>query len=490
VQSNTDASKTASDTTKIRRRVWKLIIVLTLCVGYAGYYVCRTNLSVSSPALIEEIGISKSTLGITLTAGTAGYAVGKTMAGPVIDVLGGRQVFLAAMVLSIICTILFPLGSKIWYLTIVWTANRVVQAAGWPAAVKVTSRWFFSDEFGKAMGFISLSFLFGDAVARFYLGWALNIVEDNWRALFWISALTLIVISCVSFFTLKSSPAEVGLPEPLGDAHSPLPQQDVVDTPTVEDMNINDSDTPEVLIEERNPQDSIRRFLRKFTSKNNAIASSLKETILPLVRRPNFWLLCLMSVGMTMLRSTFTDWTIVFLNEVAGTSSQNSALGSILFPLSGGFSCLLVGWLNDRLSKFWRGVMLVSFLSVLAVTLFGFYFLNLGNNLALALIFVTLVGFTLTGPYTLPAGALSLTIGGKRLCATTSGLVDTAGYLGGLLSGYFVGYIADNLGWNALWGILGLVTLATMIVTALFSFLDICGGESDDDFELRDMKNN
>jgi len=84
---------------------------------------------------------------------------------------------------------------------------------------------------------------------------------------------------------------------------------------------------------------------------------------------------------------------------------------------------------------------------------------------------VTLVGFTLTGPYTLPAGALSLSIGGP-MCATVSALVDTTGYIGGLLSGYLVGLLAETYGWSTVWGLLAVVTVATIFVTAAFSLLD------------------
>jgi MFS family permease len=111
-------------------------------------------------------------------------------------------------------------------------------------------------------------------------------------------------------------------------------------------------------------------------------------------------------------------------------------------------------------------------------------------------VFISLVGFTLTGPYTLPAGALSLSIGGP-LCATASALVDTTGYIGGLLSGYLVGLIAEQYSWNTVWGLLAIVTVATIVVTAAFSLLDYrhslqeplarMSPSSSGEFELQEM---
>jgi sugar phosphate permease len=91
-----------------------------------------------------------------LTAGTAAYAVGKFLTGPVIDSMGGRkvrrfahcsssssssscglltcphsvQVFLLALFSSVVLTVVFTFGSSVWYFTLVWIGNRLVQAAG------------------------------------------------------------------------------------------------------------------------------------------------------------------------------------------------------------------------------------------------------------------------------------------------------------------------------------------------------------------------
>jgi hypothetical protein len=52
-----------------------------------------------------------------------------------------------------------------------------------------------------------------------------------------------------------------------------------------------------------------------------------RERLAPLLRDVRFWLLCLMSFGMTLLRSTFTDWANVYLTDVTHASSSEAALG-------------------------------------------------------------------------------------------------------------------------------------------------------------------
>jgi len=208
-----------------RRCLWKLAVGLALTIGYAGYYVCRSNLAVASPSLLSDMDMSKATFGVVLTAGTAAYAVGKFLSGPVVDTIGGRQVFLGAMLCSIVFTVLFTLGSALWYFTIVWIGNRLVQGAGWPAVVKICSSWYPAKEFGTAMSFIALSYLFGDALGRAYLAGVLELMNDSWVATFLVSACTLSGIAIMCFFVIKASPADMGLPSEVHE----LQEQSVIE---------------------------------------------------------------------------------------------------------------------------------------------------------------------------------------------------------------------------------------------------------------------
>ena len=39
-----------------RLRKWQRVTVGSLIVGYAGYYICRSNFSVVAPLLLDEFG--------------------------------------------------------------------------------------------------------------------------------------------------------------------------------------------------------------------------------------------------------------------------------------------------------------------------------------------------------------------------------------------------------------------------------------------------
>lgn len=60
-------------------------------------------------------------------------------------------------------------------------------------------------------------------------------------------------------------------------------------------------------------------------------------------------------------------------------------------------------------------------------------------------------------------------MGSKRGAATTAGIVDSFGYIGGILSGRYVGKLAEGAdGWATAFGFLGAVCLATSLAAAVY----------------------
>src|SRR6266404_4589126 len=93
---------------------WQVLTVALLVVGYAGYYLCRSNFSVTLPLIIDELtarGMSpadaKVRLGTIASIGVFAYAIGKFFSGGLADWLGGRRTFLLGTAGAICFTALF-----------------------------------------------------------------------------------------------------------------------------------------------------------------------------------------------------------------------------------------------------------------------------------------------------------------------------------------------------------------------------------------------
>jgi sugar phosphate permease len=179
----------------MRRRlaVWQGLTIALLFIGYAGYYLCRSDFSVSLPLIIDELaahGMSPAQAKIRVGASTSiavlTYAIGKFFLAGIADFLGGKRNFPIGMGGSILFTILFSFGGGLPVFTLAWIGNRLVQSTGWAAMVKIASRWFSYSSYGAVMGTISLSYLFGDAAARQFMGFLIG-YGFGWRAVFQVA---------------------------------------------------------------------------------------------------------------------------------------------------------------------------------------------------------------------------------------------------------------------------------------------------------------
>src|SRR5215831_13327798 len=165
MKSNGDlAEAIAPDSRSIsRERNWQTLILTLLIVGYAGYYLCRSNLSATLPLIIDDMareGIDPATarlrLGTIASLGVLAYALGKFLSGTLADFLGGKRNFLLGMGGSVAFTIWFSAGYSLPALGIAWIGNRLVQSLGWAGMMKISSKWFPSRRYGTLMALVSL----------------------------------------------------------------------------------------------------------------------------------------------------------------------------------------------------------------------------------------------------------------------------------------------------------------------------------------------
>jgi MFS transporter, OPA family, glycerol-3-phosphate transporter len=419
-------------------RRWRVVTGSVLLVGYAGYYICRSNLSVVAPELVREFasqGVDRAGIGVIVSSGVLAYAVGKVLTGVWGDFIGGRAAFVGGMVASVLATVAFGVATALPVFVGVWMANRFVQSIGWGALVKIAAHWFEPARYGRVMAVLSLSFLFGDAAGRFALG-RLMASGFGWRAVFFASAATLGLIAAASWALLRNSPEDMGLP-----------------APPVSDANL-------------------------FGEAGAASApSSIGDLLSPFLRSPSFWAVCAVSLGLTLIRETFNAWTPTYLVDVYGLSQADAAQKSSLFPLLGGVSVLVVGRLSDRAGPSTRLIATLPLLVAAAIAL-GL----IGSPIALqnqmtGLVLLAAVAFLLIGPYSLLAGAMAIDLGGRRGSATAAGLIDSAGYLGGVLSGWAIGALAERAGWPAAFRALAMVAAGAAAAAVVYWILQRRGAE-------------
>ena len=429
-----DRDATSPAPAQARFTVWHGATLALLAFGYSGYYFCRSNLSVVLPDLIQDLarhGITANDaqvrLGFMASAGTMAYALGKFVSGSLADLFGGRRSFLSGMAGSILFTIFFVLSGGFPLFTLAWIGNRYFQSMGWVGLVKVASRWFSYSIYGTVMAVLSLSFLFGDAACRWVMS-ELMAHGVGWRGVFAVAAGSLAALLVANVILLRERPEERGLPSPEAN---PL----------------------NVYAEDGQGEEKV----------------GLVAILRPLLASFPFWMVCLLSLGTTLLRETFNLWTPTYFVQYVGLSSSDAAARSALFPLLGGVSVLLAGVLSDKLGLNGRNVVLVGGMAASTVCLVLLARTPSHASQLTPVVLVALVGFLLLGPYSYLAGAMSLDFGGKRGSATAAGIIDGIGYLAGWLSGDTVARVTVAFGWSYAFLLLAGAALLTALVALVLA---------------------
>jgi sugar phosphate permease len=428
-----DASLHGATTRSLRLR--QMLVVLLLFGGYGALYFCRADLSVATPLLIEELGkhgVSHAEaiirMGSIASLGVLAYALGKLFLGGLGDFWGGRVSFLIGLVGATVFTLMFASGLSLPLFSVAWIGNRLTQSLSWAGLIKVSSKWFDFSSYGMIIGILSISYLVGDAAARQWMG---MLIEHGfgWRTLFYFAAAVVGFFLVVNFFFLRESRIDAGFIEA-----------------------------------KPNP-------LNLFAG-SEARPQSVGQLLLPLFRSRAFVLVCLLSLGCTIIRESFNFWTPVYLRDYLGYSVSNAARTSAVFPAVGAVSVLATGWLSDRLGVNGRSlIMLVGLAATAAALLVLTTMRSSTTGPLLPLIAIGTVAFCLLGPYSYLGGAIALDFGGKQAGAVSSGIIDGVGYLGAVVAGDSIARVSVYFGWQGVFMALAAVSaLAALGAGCLYFF--------------------
>src|SRR5581483_8198554 len=367
-------------------------------------------------------------IGSIASLGVLAYGLGKFFLAGLGDVWGGRLSFLIGLIGATLFTMLFTLGLSLPLFSVAWLGNRLTQSVSWAGLIKVSSKWFDYSSYGMIIGILSISYLVGDAVARQGMG-ALIEHGFGWRALFYFAATATCICLIANALLLRESRVDAGFAEA---------------TPNPLNLFAGSPSRPR----------------------------SWGELLLPLVRSRAFLLVCLLSVGTTIIRETFNLWIPVYLHDYQGYSTSHAASLSAIFPGVGALSVLLAGWLSDRLGVNGRPRIILVGLSATTAALLLLMSLRPGSGGALLPLFaIGAIAFCLLGPYSYLGGALALDFGGKQAGAMSSGIIDGVGYLGAVVAGDSIARLSVSYGWRGVFMTLAGVSVLAALAAGRLSLM-------------------
>ncbi|NIY93813.1 Bcr/CflA family multidrug efflux MFS transporter [Vibrio diazotrophicus] len=172
----------------------KISFVMFIVLGAIG---ALTPLAIdmylpAMPAIAKDLGVSAGAVQITLTAYTAGFAIGQLLHGPLADSFGRRPVMLVGIALFAIASIVSATTNGIDALTYIRTAQGFAGAAAAVVIQAVVRDLYDREDFARAMSFVTLVITLAPLAAPMIGGHLA--VWFGWRSIFWVLAIFAFVV--------------------------------------------------------------------------------------------------------------------------------------------------------------------------------------------------------------------------------------------------------------------------------------------------------
>ncbi|MBN2421496.1 MFS transporter [Candidatus Woesearchaeota archaeon] len=391
---------------------WRNKIFWSIWISYAAYYLCRVNMSVALPGIMKEFDVSKTTMGVVLSAFFATYAAGQFINGQIGDKFGGRTMISMGILTSAVLNLIFGftngfLGSMI----LVWALNGVFQSMGWSSSVKTVANWFPLSMRTKRAGMLGTSYQFGSAASWALSGFVVGMF--GWRWAFFIPAIVCAVIGMNWLIFGKNAPEEAGF--------SPVEEH-----------------------EKKNKNGKIT--LNGKISKDEHLG--FKFTLLRVLTKKRIWAAALALCGLNVIRYGFMDWAPTYLFEVQKAAISTAAYKALIIPLAGILGALFAAYAAEKFFAKRKAPIATIMLFLLAIACWVFPRVPHGDWM-LSLFVMACIGFLTYGPHVLIVTAMPMDFGSRKAAASATGFIDGWGYIGAALTGVGTGWLVDTFGWNA-----------------------------------------
>jgi ACS family hexuronate transporter-like MFS transporter len=145
-------------------------------------YIDRNALAVMWPAVSRDIGADKSDYALLVTIFMVAYAVGQSLFGKILDVIGTRMGFAVSILVWSVSIAAHSLVRSLGVLSLLRVTLGVSEAGNWPGAVKANALWFPPRERALAQGVFNSGAAIGAIVSAPLV--ALLYEAIGWRATF------------------------------------------------------------------------------------------------------------------------------------------------------------------------------------------------------------------------------------------------------------------------------------------------------------------
>ncbi|KAI6186274.1 Membrane transporter [Aphelenchoides besseyi] len=433
---------------QFHRRSRVLVFVLSF-ISYAFYHASRKNVSGVKGSLIQE-WTSNTThdplfnnpsdastfLGTLDALFMLFYAGALVFWGWLGDRWNPLHVVVLGMIGSGMSLVMF--GSFPFYLTFYsipyylffYAIFGITQAAGFPNEVTIMANWFKKNNRGFIMGMWAACQPVGNIIGAIVVA---VIQPFGYEWTFIVNSVLIVSVGVVMWYSITAKP-----PRALIEMDS-------------------SSEEPSSSYEE---DDSFHQPISMFRA----------------LTLPNVLPYCLCNACLKFTNYAFFFWLPFYLHSNFNWTESEANQLSAWYDAGGIVGSIAGGILSDRIGH--RSPVITAML----VTSLGVLFLyaDAGPYRILNVILMTLLGFTISGPYNLIVGTISVDLGSQpalagnpKAMSTVTGLVDASGSAGSAIGQFFVPIVQNAFGWVYVFYLFILLNFLATLCLIRRCFLDI-----------------
>ncbi|ARC94457.1 regulatory protein UhpC [Vibrio coralliilyticus] len=384
---------------------WRLHIMVGMYLGYAGFYFTRKTFNYATPALIADLGLDKSDIGLMGTFFYLTYGLSKFISGIVSDRSNPRYFMGLGLIATGIINILFGLSSSLYALFTLWVLNAWFQGWGWPSCSKLLTTWYSRSERGFFWAIWNTAHNVGGALIPLVVGYM--VLHYSWREGFVIPGIIGVIIGLFLCWRLRDKPITMGLPT----------------------IGRWKNDKLELAQENDGIGLKPHQILRTYVLNNKYI-----------------WLLAFSYVLVYIVRTAVNDWGNLYLTEQHGFDLINANAALSLFEIGGFIGSLVAGWGSDKLFDGNRGPMNLIFAMGVFLSVAALWLMPVTNFAFQAAGFFA-IGFFVFGPQML-IGMAAAECSHKDSAGAATGFVGLFAYMGAALAGYPMAIIMEHFHWT------------------------------------------
>ena len=168
---------------------WRRRIFVVTWLGYAGFYFCRKNFSVTMPLIAKDLGYTNDDFAIVIGTYSFLYMLGQFLNGYLSDKYGPRLIVGIGLLVAVGANAFMGISGALGVFAFLMGVNGLGQSTGWSGLIKNMTTWFRHSERGVVMSWWTTNYVIGAFLATiFATWWATNetiLPGLGWKRGFW-----------------------------------------------------------------------------------------------------------------------------------------------------------------------------------------------------------------------------------------------------------------------------------------------------------------